>query len=201
LRLAISFNPLFILHGGDLADKGTADELAHFIKVLKDIPDLPPFFMVRGNHEKNTDLYEETIGPLNFTIDNKRLGFRLVAVDNAHYALAKKELDYLTRMLDQTRPIQVVSMHIPPRTDRWKEHAFDSGKSELLNLMKERKVNLGLFAHIHMYDMADINGIPCIISGGSGADLTTHGTPGEAIFHIIVVEIKRSKVSYKVIRL
>jgi Icc-related predicted phosphoesterase len=124
-----------------------------------------------------------------------------VAVDNADYVLREKELNYLASALDQNRPVQIVSMHIPPMTERWSRHSFAKGKKELIDLMVERKVKLGLFAHIHLYDKDVINGIPCIISGGAGATLTWLGYSGEAAYHIVVVEVKKGKVSYRVVRL
>ncbi|GFE58657.1 metallophosphoesterase [Geobacter sp. AOG1] len=201
LRRAAEFDPLFILHGGDIAEKGTAAELLHFMKVVHEVSGLPPLFIVRGNHETDVGLYEKIIGPLNFTLDSQRLGFRLVAVDNAGYALKEKELAYLATMLDQSRPIQVVSMHIPPLTDRWSKHSFTEGKNELVSLMADRKVRLGLFSHIHQFDNDVIKGIPCIVSGGAGASLTWFGYSGEAAYHIVVVEVKMGKVSYRVVRL
>jgi Icc-related predicted phosphoesterase len=201
LQRAKEFDPLFILHGGDIAERGTADELAHFIKTVSEVPNLPPLFIVRGNHEINVNLFENTIGPRNFTIDNPRLGFRMVAVDNADYSLKEKEIDYLSKALDQKRPIQLVSMHIPPKTERWSKHSFEKGKNELIRLMVERKVKLGLFAHIHLYDKDEINGIPCIISGGAGAQLTWFGYTGEATYHIVVVEVNKGIVSYQIVRL
>lgn len=199
LKLAADYNPLFILHGGDIVEKGTATELAHFIKTLHELPDLPPIFIVRGNHETNISLYEKTIGPRNFNLDSHRLGFRLVAVDNVDYSLKEKELNYLTKALDQQRPIQFVSMHIPPKTERWSKHSFTKGKDDLINLMVERKVNLGLFAHIHLYDKDEINGVPCVISGGAGAYLAWFGYSGDASYHIVVVEVKKGKVSYRAV--
>jgi Icc-related predicted phosphoesterase len=201
LRMAAEFDPLFILHGGDVAEKGTATELAHFLDTVHAVTDLPPLFIVRGNHETNINLYEKTIGPRNFTLDSQRLGFRLVAVDNADYALKEQELSYLAKMLDTSRPVQVISMHIPPMTERWSRHSFSKGKDALINLMTEQKVELGLFAHIHLYDKQDINGIPCIISGGAGAPLAWLGYAGDALYHIVVVEVKKGKVTYKVVQL
>jgi 3',5'-cyclic-AMP phosphodiesterase len=200
LQRAASFNPLFILHGGDFVEHGTADELAHFLKTVHEVPDLPPLFIVRGNHEGHEKLYEQYIGPRDFTIDSERLGFRLVVVDNSSDTLQGKELKYISKKLDQSRPVQFVSMHVPPKTEHWSHHSFTKGKDELINLMADRKVKLGLFSHIHMYDTEEINGIPCIVSGGAGAHLTNYdSSSGKAKYHIVLVEVKQGKVSYKVV--
>ena len=201
LKLAASYNPLFILHGGDIVESGTAKELAHFLATIRSMPGLPPLFVVRGNHEMNAALFEAVIGPSNFVLDSQWLGFRLVAVDNSDYSLKDKEFAFLGKMLDQSRKSQFVSMHIPPKTERWSRHTFDDGKERLVRLLAERKVNLGLFAHVHLFDKEEINGIPCIISGGAGAQLTYFGFSGVARHHIVVVEIKKGKVSYRVEKL
>jgi len=200
LKRAKEFDPLFILHGGDIVETGTAGELAHFLEVVRSVKGLPPLFVVRGNHEMNAALFEKMIGPLNFVIDSQRLGLRLAAVDNSNYVLSERELAFLSKNLDQKRQNQVVSMHIPPRTDRWPKHSFDKGKDELLTLMTDRKVKMGLFAHIHLFDADTIKGIPCIISGGAGSQLAWYGYAGDAMYHLVIVDVVKGKVSYRVER-
>lgn len=200
LQRARELDPLFILHGGDIVEKGTAGELSHFLDVVRSVKGLPPLFVVRGNHEANAALFEKMIGPLNFVIDSQRLGLRLVAVDNADYVLSERGLTFLSQNLDQKRQNQFISMHIPPRTKRWPKHSFDKGRNELLTLMTERKVRMGLFAHIHLFDADTIKGIPCIISGGAGSQLAWYGYAGDAMYHLVIVDVVRGKVSYRVER-
>jgi len=200
LQRAKELDPLFILHGGDIVEKGNAAELSHFLEVVRSVKDLPPLFVVRGNHEKNAVLFERMIGPLNFIIDSQRLGLRLVAVDNSGYELSGSGLAFLSRNLDQKRQNQIVSMHIPPRTERWPRHSFEKGKNEFLSLMTERDVRMGLFSHIHLFDEALIKGIPYIISGGAGSQLAWYGYAGDVIYHLVVVEVVKGKVSYRVER-
>jgi len=200
LERARELQPVFILHGGDVAERGTPAELAHFLDTVKSVKDLPPLFVVRGNHETSAALFEQRIAPLNFTLDSKRLGLRLVAVDNADYTLREREQDYLKEKLDGQRPVQIVAMHIPPKTARWPKHSFDRGGNELLSLMEKRKVNMGLFAHIHLFDRDSYKGIPLIVSGGAGSQLAWYGYSGDAVYHLVVVEVIKGKVSYRVER-
>jgi predicted phosphodiesterase len=200
LQRAKDLDPLFIVHGGDIAETGTAGELSHFLDVVKSVPGLPPLFVVRGNHESNASLFEKLIGPLDFVLDSRRLGLRLVAVDNSNYVVSKKEFAFLSGNLDQKRRNQFVSMHIPPKTERWPRHSFEKGKNELLTLMADRKVTMGLFAHIHLFDEEVIRGIPCIISGGAGAQLAWFGYAGDARYHLVIVDVVKGKVSYRVER-
>ncbi len=198
LQRAKDINPLFILHGGDISERGNGQELSHFLDVVKSIKGLPPLFVVRGNHEGNLSLFEKMIGPLNFAIDSPKLGLRLVAVDNSNYLLKKEELSFLSTNLDKRRQHQFVSMHIPPKTDRWPRHSFEKGSNELFQLMSDRKVEMGLFAHIHLFDADIINDIPCIISGGAGASLTWFGYSGDADYHLVIIEVVKDKVTYRV---
>lgn len=198
LRLASGFKPLFILHGGDIAERGSGEELAHFRNTLASVPGLPPVFVVRGNHEMDAALFERLIGPREFTLDDKRLGFRLVAVDNADYSLGKRGVEYLERMLDNSRPVQLVAMHVPPQTERWEKHSFVRGKEELARLLAERRVKLALFAHIHLFDRDTVGGVPAVVSGGAGARLAYIGYPGVPVYHIVVVEVKKGALSYRV---
>jgi Icc-related predicted phosphoesterase len=121
-------------------------------------------------------------------------------VDNSDYVLSEKEVAFLSRNLDQKRQNQIVSMHIPPRTDRWPKHSFDKGKKELLTLMTDRNIKMGLFAHIHLFDADTIKGIPCIISGGAGAQLAWFGYEGAAMYHLVIVDVVKGMVSYRVER-
>lgn len=198
LQRVKDINPLFILHGGDIVESGTDPELSHFLDMVKSVKELPPLFVVRGNHEANADLFEKMIGPRSFVIDSQKLGLRLVAVDNSNYALSERELSFLSINLDHKRQNQIVSMHIPPKTDRWPRHSFDKGKNELFKLMSDRNVRMGLFAHIHLFDKEMIKEIPYIISGGAGAQLSWFGYSGDAIYHYVIVEVTRGKLTYRV---
>ena len=200
LQRAAEINPLFILHGGDISENGSAEELSQFLEVVKSVKDLPPLFVVRGNHEMNPALFEKMIGPRNFVIDSQRLGLRLVAVDNSSYALSGNELSFLSKNLDQKRQNQFVAMHIPPKTERWPKHTFEMGKNELLTLITDRNVSMGLFSHNHLFDMDIIKGTPYIISSGAGGQLAWFGYSGEAIYHFVIVEVLNGKVSYRVER-
>lgn len=194
LALARGFSPLFILHTGDYSSGGTAAESEHFLALLREeVPDIP-CFVVLGNHERPS-VFEKVIGPRHFTLDLPRLGLRLVAVDNAGNALETSELGYLRDQLKTRRPATFVTMHVPPRTNRWSWHSFTDGAENLTQLLAEDHVSMAFFGHVHIYDRAEIRGIPCIITGGAGAPLTAIGFPGEAVHHLTVVRVKDGRVS------
>lgn len=192
LRRASAFKPLFILHGGDLSDNGTSKELDHALQLIeRTVPGLP-VFVVKGNHERDRALFEEKIGPRNFSIDIARLGFKLVAVDNSRNSLAKEELAYLRRQLSLRSPLAFVAMHAPPGTERWSWHTFSEGAPELIRLLSGEGVTMAFFSHVHQFDRDTIGTVPAIISGGGGAPLVGRELfPGEPVYHIVVVRVRK----------
>ncbi len=199
LSLAKTYQPLFILHGGDYSDKGSDGETDHFLSLINSsIPDVP-LFVVIGNHEIRK-VFEEKIGPSNFSLDSARLKLRVIAVDNASYALKAPEFSYLLNQLATKRENTFVAMHVPPKTKRWSWHTFSDGATELENALAQNGVKVAFYFHVHLYDRDDIKGVPSIIAAGAGAPLITIGFPGEAVYHIIVVRVKNDTVTTEMVK-
>lgn len=199
LAAAKGCNPLFILHGGDYSDKGSDKETDHFLALVNEtVPDLP-LFVVIGNHEKRK-VFEEKIGPSNFSLDSAGLNLKVIAVDNAGYALKIRERNYLDGQLAGKRENTFVAMHIPPKTERWNWHTFGDGAAELENVLAENRVKAAFYFHIHLYDRDEIKGVPSIITAGAGAPLVSFGFPGEPVYHIVLVRVKNGEVTTKMIR-
>ena len=55
-------------------------------------------------------------------------------------------------------------------------------------------------AHIHLFDSDTLQGVPCIISGGAGSQLAWFGYAGDAMYHLVIVDVVKGKVSYRVER-
>jgi Icc protein len=199
LTLAKTYNPLFILHGGDYSDKGGDQETDHFLALINDsIPNVP-LFVVMGNHE-NRKVFAEKIGPFNFSIDSAGLNLRVIAIDNSSYALQPPELNYLTNQLAAKRENTFVAMHVPPKTQRWNWHTFSNGASELENALAQSGVKVAFYFHVHLYDWDDIKGVPSIITAGAGAPLVKVGFPGEPVYHITMVRVKNGIVTTEMVK-
>ena len=199
LALAKTYNPLFILHGGDYSSKGSDKETDHFLALVNDsIPDVP-IFVVMGNHE-NRKVFAKKIGPINFSLDSAGLKLRVIAVDNASYVLKNSELDYLKSQLATKRENTFVAMHIPPKTERWNWHTFSNGAAELENALAENGVKAAFYFHIHLYARDEIKGVPSIIAAGAGAPLVTFGFPGEPVYNIVVVRVENGTVTTKMVQ-
>jgi 3',5'-cyclic-AMP phosphodiesterase len=195
LRLARSYDPLFILHGGDYSGSGGEAETARFLLLVnQSVPDIP-LFVVMGNHE-DRGIFAKQIGPFDFTVQSKRLGLTLVALDNSDNVLKRAELDYLLSRLSSAGRAGFVAMHVPPKTGRWEWHTFTEGAEDLRRILEKSHLQGVFFSHMHLYDRAEFGGVPAIITGGAGAPLYRIGFPGDPEHHIVVVRVKNGKASY-----
>ena len=198
LELAATFKPLFILHDGDYSRSGSPEETDHFLGMVRAAVPAIPFFVVKGNHEQEK-VFREKIGPLDYVIDDARIGFKLIVVDNSGYALKSAQLDYLKKQLETKQKMNFISMHVPPRTKRWDWHTFSEGAPELIRLLSEKQVTAAFYGHVHIYDHDVLGGVPHVITGGAGAPLITTGVRGKPVYHIVVVEVNNGSVSYRMV--
>ncbi|MGO9136343.1 MAG: metallophosphoesterase family protein [Syntrophales bacterium] len=210
LTAAGKLKPLFILHGGDTVFTGREKKFNHFLDIVEStLPDTP-IFVVIGNHELTNNvtnphgkqIFQEKIGPLNYTLDLKKLGTRIVALDNSLYELTPTQLQYLEEQLTAKRKYKFVIMHIPPETQKWQHsHCFTKGADRLKQILAEKKVSLAFFSHLHLYAQDEVKGVKYIITGGAAAPLGINVPFGEHSYHFIVVRVKDGKVSTEVIRI
>ncbi|GAB7026218.1 metallophosphoesterase [Geotalea toluenoxydans] len=199
LAKATQYKPLFILHLGDYSDRGSLKETEQFLSLLKDtVPDVP-LFVVPGNHE-NLQVFLDKIGPLHFTLEDSRLGFKLIALDNSAYELKKAELDYLREQLKAKPANTFLAMHVPPKTKKWDWHTFSKGAAELEKITTGSSIDGIFFAHVHLYARDEFNGIPHIITGGAGAPLVRLLFPGEPVYHFLLVRVNKGKAVTEMIR-
>ena len=210
LTEAAKLKPLFILHGGDTVNTGTKKRFNHFLDIVDSaIPDIP-LFVAMGNHEithnimseKSKKLYQQKIGPLNYSLDLKRLDTKIIGLDNSLYELTTSQLYYLEEQLTSARKYMFVIMHMPPETQKWKHsHCFSKGADRLMQIMAEKKVTVAFFGHLHLYAQDEIEGVKYIITGGAAAPLYTKVPFGDPTHHFVVVRVKDGKISTEVIRL
>ncbi|HBA86419.1 MAG TPA: phosphoesterase [Geobacter sp.] len=198
LAMAKSFDPLFILHGGDYSSEGGEAETASFLALVqRTVPEIP-LFVVFGNHEDRR-VFPKEIGPYDFTLTAKRLDLTLVALDNADGSLRPPQLDWLRAELASARGTVFVAMHIPPRTDRWRGHTFKQGADELRRIVAKSRVQGLFFSHSHQYDRSEFGGVPAFITGGAGAPLVWFAFNGERVHHILVVRVKKGRANFQMV--
>ena len=210
LTAAAKLKPLFILHGGDTVFTGREKKFNRFLDIVEStLPDTP-IFVVIGNHELTNNvksphgkqIFQEKIGPLNYVLDVKRLGMRVIALDNSLYELTPTQLQYLEEQLTVKRKYKFVIMHIPPETQKWQhKQCFTKGADRLKQIMSKQKVSVAFFSHLHLYAQDEVKGVKYIITGGAAAPLHASVPFGEHYYHFIVVRVKDGKVSTEVIRI
>jgi predicted phosphodiesterase len=210
LSTAGKLRPLFILHGGDTVFTGREKKFNHFLDIVEStLPDTP-IFVVIGNQDMTNNgksphgkqIFQEKIGPLNYAMDLKKLGMRIVALDNSLYELTPTQLQYLEEQLTAKRKYKFVIMHIPPETQKWQHNqCFKKGADRLKQIMAENKVSVAFFSHLHLYAQDEVKGVKYIITGGAAAPLHINVPFGEHSYHFIIVRVKDGKVSTEAIRI
>lgn len=198
LNRAMTFEPLFILHTGDLVTEGRPSEYEDYAKRIAAFP--IPILHVPGNHDarRGPDTYRNYVGDLNWYFD---LGaYRIVGLDNAKgeftrdaYAFARKNLT--------TRKVCFVAFHRPPAIGSWKAHAMKGDSAEIMDLIKEAKVPMVFLGHIHLYDEMNINGTKYVIAAGGGAPLHGKYNFGKAEYGFLVVRVAPKGITHQWVRL
>ncbi|WP_234124765.1 metallophosphoesterase family protein [Clostridium hydrogenum] len=200
---AKKYNPLLILHGGDIVFSGSEkDNFQFFIDTKNSAAPNLPLFTAIGNHEMNIQLtgdaavanFVEMIGPLHFTLNIPRYDLTLIALDSLYhhvyhdYGLTKEELEYLRENLRGRYQNTLVGMHVPPATDEWipepgDDSFFTKGSQAFFREVKE-KIVAALVSHVHTFATTKYKGTRLYLSGGGGAALVK-----KSIFHILVINI------------
>jgi hypothetical protein len=80
---------------GDVSNTGSKKELDHFLELVQAAVPGIPLIVILGNHElhEGACLFEQTIGPHNYVIENARLNLKVIVMDNAEYSLKTGQLD------------------------------------------------------------------------------------------------------------
>lgn len=212
---ARKYNPLLILHGGDIVYTGSEENFTFFLNFKNECePDIP-FFVTVGNHEmellnpidqaQSVKNFEELIGPLRFVLHVPEYGLKLISLNTldqyiyGQYGLRNAELAYLRENLKHPCRSTLVTMHVPPKTDKWQkvEECFTIGSELLFSEVKD-KVSALLTSHVHVFKTTKYQHSRVFVSGGGGAPLCK-----KELFHIMVINIKgndkKSKVSFEIV--
>ncbi|WP_010243005.1 metallophosphoesterase family protein [Acetivibrio cellulolyticus] len=211
---AKKYNPLCIIHGGDAVFNGTEEQLTSFKTAVQAYAGDTPVFVTIGNHDvydnQNkkyfVDNYKKIIGDLRYAINvaNDPYHLTFISLNNVWptlRTLLPDEISFLNNTLQNAHRNCFVSIHIPPKTDKWKDGMEDkNGKDELYKSLKGGKVRKLLVSHRHEIDTDAGEGVEFILSGAAGAPLFIGQT-----FAIVVFTIKNipdsvsSVISYKVV--
>ena len=168
----------FVIHTGDLTEKGLNTELSTARRYINGIK--LPVYVVPGNHdskwtESGMESYKNNFGDLYYSFDHK--GFHFVALNNAIYLRGgggyfdPVQLDWLKNdlasMEDPNKPV-IVYYHLPS------VQSSVSNSWKVLDILKNYRIALILFGHGHSNRTYDLEGLPGVMSmdtyssGGSG---------------------------------
>lgn len=193
------FQPLFILHTGDIVREGQTFEFERYKKLIASI-DIPMVHLP-GNHDLRygSENYRQFVGELNWVFDLG--GFRLIGLNNATGKFSEETVTFARKNLTLSKTCLVV-FHVPPAIGRWKVHAMiDDSKGgrggEVMELIKEAKVPVVFLGHIHLYDEMLIDGIPYIISAGGGAKLYNKYNFGKPEFGFVLVRVRPQGITHQ----
>jgi Icc protein len=215
MDLVKEYNPLFIIHGGDIVFTGKKENFQSFIDQKKMYAPTIPFFVSVGNHEverlpsgeQSLGNFIKLVGPLHFTIPIPRYKLTLISLDTLYhnvyqqYGLTSQELAYLRANLATSEANTFVAMHVPPKTNDWTNpnDVFTLGSKELFKIA-DHDVSLMLVSHVHAFKTDRYKHNELILSGGGGATLAKR-----EIFHLVVVTVKnhgpKSEVKWEMVPL
>ncbi|MCG6534720.1 MAG: metallophosphoesterase [Syntrophales bacterium LBB04] len=191
LNRAKAYNPLFILHTGDITRRGQPFEYENYIQQIASCA--IPILHLPGNHDVfwGPKTFRRYVGESNWYFD---LGvFRIIGLDNATGRFSAEAVAFARKTLTSQK-ICLVAFHTPPPIGRWAAHGMikdlKRGRwGEVMDLIKEAKVPMVFHGHIHLYDEIDINGTKYVISAGGGAPLYGSYNFGKPEYGFVVVQV------------
>jgi 3',5'-cyclic AMP phosphodiesterase CpdA len=194
-----AFNPLFILHTGDLVREGQSFEFENYEKQLA--PVNIPILHLPGNHDVRygSETYRKYLGDLNWVFDLGNVHF--LGLDNASGKFTEEAVTFARKNMTGPK-IFLVAFHVPPAIRRWSVHAMiDDSRGgrggEVQALIKEAKVPMVFLGHIHLYDEMDIDGAKYIISAGGGAKLYSKYNFGKPEFGFVLVRVRPIGITHQ----
>jgi predicted phosphodiesterase len=199
-EMAWAQRPSFLVHVGDLVDKGTIDThwTEHFFPGMKPIAQRIPFYPVLGNHEENARNYFDYMALPNpeyhyeFTYGNTQF---FMIDSNRNIAPGSEQYNWLKDQLSKSTAVwKIACHHHPPYSsdeddygNLWKTRTSSRGDMkarQLSALYDEFQVDIVWSGHIHSYERTwpvrenravEQQGTVYMITGGAGGNLETAG--------------------------
>jgi predicted phosphodiesterase len=192
----------FLIHTGDLVNKGTKAQWQKFENLMADFT--LPFYPVAGNHDSlggALDGYLASSGApaVHYSFDRGAIHFTLA--DSHNGGITAIERDWLRNDLAATNlPVKMVFLHHPPFDPDGTDHIMAFGNDEFMALMVEQAVDYVFAGHIHAYAQEERDGIIYTITGGGGAPLYSQDHP-LAFYHYLRITVVGEDVTIKVVQI
>jgi predicted phosphodiesterase len=201
LAAVVADGNAFLLHTGDLVNKGTEAQWQEFEQIMAGFP--LPFFPVPGNHDGlggELDGYLASSGApaAHYSFDRGPVHF--VLADSHNGGIGAADLAWLREDLGSTaQPLKMVFLHHPPFDPDGTDHIMAYGNESFMDLMAEQGVDYVFAGHIHAYARGERDGVTYLITGGGGAPLYTQDHP-QAFYHFLRVSVQDEDVTIEVVR-
>jgi predicted phosphodiesterase len=192
----------FLVHTGDLVNKGTEAQWQAFQEIMADFT--LPFYPVPGNHdglEGKLDGYLTYSGApaAHYSFDHAPV--HLTLADSHNGGISAGELAWLREDLSAiTQPVKMVFLHHPPFDPDGTDHIMAYGNDAFMALMAEREVDYVFAGHIHAYARGERDGVEYVITGGAGAPLYKSDHP-QAFHHYLRVTVQGEDVTIDVVEI
>ena len=192
-----TFSPDLVFHTGDLSTQGkSADEFDAFKSVIKALGNAE-FYPVRGNHERDEQLFlsyfTQLCGSSRYVLERDSLVF--IALDSSiGIKPGSEQLVWLQQQLSrhQDQPV-ILLVHHPVFSSG--AHGDELGLGVWLPaLLENSSVKAVISGHEHSYERSEYQGIPYLVSGGGGSPFreTRNPNPYSRLFiishHFIIMD-------------
>jgi predicted phosphodiesterase len=164
----------FLLHSGDCADDGTADDYEKWVNVMTSYVPCPVFSAL-GNHDiynGGWDRFKKLIGPSAFRFTYGYCDF--IFIDTANGTMGRDQMDWFEKVMDRGKnyPLRFVLSHYPIY-DGGLQTPSSMGNTEermkIVSLMDDGNVSYFLCGHKHSWEPYEVRGINHLISGCGSA--------------------------------
>lgn len=174
------YDPLFILHGGDVTPNGRRNDFLSFRKLIKKYLPNIPVFAVPGNHDNDPKgtlsnynfQFKDIVGPVNWSLSFPKLRLKMVGLDDSHYNLSNQQLAMLDAAFrGSLGTLKFSIMHIPPYKIIPDNLEVKFSGDSLIRVLDRRKPRLALFGHLHRYVSKKHGKVQYLVAPSSGGPI------------------------------
>jgi tetratricopeptide (TPR) repeat protein len=221
-NLMASQKPDFVLHNGDMVDRGFYYKQwkLFFFNPARNLLNYAPLYPVLGNHENNSEHYYNF-----FSLPNNERWYSF-NYGNAHFIMLDSDLEQLEENSEQLNWLiedlksnnatwTFVSFHYPPFTagGNYYRESRIKRKNLLHPILEEYGVDFVFNGHDHHYERTypivskeGSNPVTYIISGNGGTPMRYHGQRiwtlyAERIFGFVKIQIDNEKLHFQSINI
>lgn len=210
----IRLKPGAIFHTGDMVlGSGDPDIMKRMYRDFRDVIakfKKIPFYTIPGNHDlHDKEIYVNEFGSTYFSVDRNNCHFIMLSseepgetyrVTGTQYAWLKDDLEK-SKSMDHIfvfihPPLYPKIAHIGSSLDR-----YPAARDSLASLLKQYDAAMVFAGHTHIYNFSVVDGLPQIITGGSGAPLYASNPIDGGFYHFVYVVVNGKDADYRVVRI